>query len=258
MTVFDDLQAECDALDVLVADLPLELWAAPTPAPGWTIAHQIAHLAWTDEQAAFAARSPEAFSAALAEITDPDAYVDAGAAAGADLPPAELLEHWRRTRTDVVQSLREIPPGGRIPWFGPPMAATSMATARLMETWAHGQDVADTLGVRVPATDRIRNVAHIGVRARDYAFFVNGLTPPATEFLVTLTGPSGAVWTWGPADAEQRVTGPALDFALLATRRRHRDDLAVTADGKDASRWLDCAQAFAGPAGQGRGPGQFG
>jgi uncharacterized protein (TIGR03084 family) len=138
------------------------------------------------------------------------------------------------------------------------MSPTSMASARLMETWAHAQDVADTLGTARQATDRLRHVAHIGVRARDYAYFAHDERPPAEPFRVELTGPSGSVWTWGPEDAAQRVTGPALDFCLLVTQRRHRDDLAVVADGKDADHWLDIAQAFAGPSGAGRKPGQFG
>jgi uncharacterized protein (TIGR03084 family) len=132
-----------------------------------------------------------------------------------------------------------------------------MASARLMETWAHSQDVADTFGVPHPATDRIKHVAHIGVRARDYAYFARGEQVPADQFRVELTGPSGAAWTWGLDDAAQRVTGPALDFCLLATQRRHRDDLALVAEGADADHWLDIAQAFAGPSGEGRKPGQF-
>jgi uncharacterized protein (TIGR03084 family) len=132
------------------------------------------------------------------------------------------------------------------------MSVASMATGRLMETWAHGQDVADALGVARTPTERLRHVARIGVRARDFAFHVRGLTPPASEFRVELTGPAGELWTYGPEDAAQRVTGPALDFCLLVTQRAHRDDLAVRADGPDADRWLDIAQAFAGPPGQGR------
>lgn len=132
------------------------------------------------------------------------------------------------------------------------MSVASMATGRLMETWAHGQDVADTLGVARTPGDRLRHVARIGVRARDFAFGVRGLTPPAAEFRVELRSPGGELWTYGPEDAPQRVTGPALDFCLLVTQRAHRADLAVRADGPDADRWLDIAQAFAGPPGQGR------
>ncbi|MBN9621113.1 MAG: maleylpyruvate isomerase family mycothiol-dependent enzyme [Actinobacteria bacterium] len=133
-----------------------------------------------------------------------------------------------------------------------------MATARLMETWAHGQDVADALGAPRPATDRIRHVAHIGVRTRDFAYLLRDRPAPGEPFRVELVGPSGTVWTWGPEDASQRVSGPALDFALLVTQRRHRGDLALVAAGGDADAWLDIAQAFAGPPGGGREKGQFG
>ena len=182
----------------------------------------------------------------------PDSFVDEGAEAGAVLPPAELLSHWRAGREQLQQVLRGAAPGARFPWYGPPMSAASMATARLMETWAHGQDIADALGVRREPTARLRHVVRIGVRARDYAYFVRGEPAPTEEFRVELTGPDGELWTYGPEDAAQRVTGPALDFCLLVTQRAHRADLAVRAEGSDADRWLDIAQAFAGPAGRGR------
>ena len=132
-----------------------------------------------------------------------------------------------------------------------------MATARIMETWAHGQDVVDALGIEREPTGRIRHVAHLAVRTRDFAYMINGLTPPTEPFRVELTGPGGELWTWGPEEATQRVTGAALDFALLATQRRHRDDCDVRAEGAEAQRWLEIAQAFAGPPGNGRQPGQF-
>jgi uncharacterized protein (TIGR03084 family) len=134
------------------------------------------------------------------------------------------------------------------------MSPASLATARSMETWAHSLDVFEALGVEPVVDDRIRHVAHLGVRTRDFAFAVRGLEPPADEFHVSLTAPSGAVWQWGPADAPQSVTGAAYDFCLLVTQRRHRGDLALEATGPDADRWLDIAQAFAGPPGSGRPP----
>ena len=134
------------------------------------------------------------------------------------------------------------------------MSTASMATARLMETWAHGLDIADALGVVLAPTDRLRHIARLGVRTRDFAFGAHGLTPPAEEFRVELTAPDGGTWSYGPADAPQRVTGPALDFCRLVTQRAHRADLALTATGPDADRWLDIAQAFAGPPGSGRAP----
>ncbi|MFJ8083493.1 TIGR03084 family metal-binding protein [Streptomyces sp. NPDC096205] len=253
--VFDDLRAESDELDRAVAELAPERWRLPTPAPRWTIAHQIAHLAWTDHSALLAVTDAEAFQGLVEQaLKAPESFVDEGADAGAALPPAELLERWRRGREALDAALRAAPHGARFPWYGPPMSAASMATGRLMETWAHGQDVADALGVVREPTDRLRHVARIGVRARDFAFHARGIAPPEGEFRVELLAPSGALWTYGPEDAPQRVTGPALDFCLLVTQRAHRDDLALTAVGEDADRWLGIAQAFAGPPGEGRAP----
>ncbi|MET9721858.1 TIGR03084 family metal-binding protein [Streptomyces zaomyceticus] len=251
--VLDDLREESEALDLLVRELGEDRWGTPTPAPGWTIAHQIAHLAWTDRAALLAATDAEAFAAETEKaLAAPDRFVDEGAEEGAKLPPAELLARWREGRERLQEALRAVPAGARFPWYGPPMSAPAMATARLMETWAHGQDVADALGVVRPPTARLRHVAWIGHRARDYAFLVRGLPVPAEPFRVELLAPDGEVWAYGPEDAGQRVTGSALDFCLLVTQRVHRDDTALVAEGPDAEHWLTVAQAFAGPAGPGR------
>ncbi|MFG2841492.1 TIGR03084 family metal-binding protein [Streptomyces zaomyceticus] len=251
--VLDDLREESEALDLLVRELGEDRWGTPTPAPGWTVAHQIAHLAWTDRAALLAATDAEAFAAETEKaLAAPDRFVDEGAEEGAKLPPAELLARWREGRERLQEALRAVPAGARFPWYGPPMSAPAMATARLMETWAHGQDVADALGVVRPPTARLRHVAWIGHRARDYAFLVRGLPVPAEPFRVELLAPDGEVWAYGPEDAGQRVTGSALDFCLLVTQRVHRDDTALVAEGPDAERWLSVAQAFAGPAGPGR------
>ncbi|GAA3372680.1 TIGR03084 family metal-binding protein [Streptomyces sannanensis] len=257
--LYDDLRAESDELDRLVENLSETDWARPTPAPGWTVAHQIAHLAWTDRSAWLAATDPTSFRADVAEAEareiDLAAAVDQAAeAAVRAMTPAELLARWRDTREQVQEVLRAAPPGARHPWYGPPMSAPSMATARLMETWAHGQDIADALGVSREPTARLRHVARIGSRARDYAYAAHGERPPDEEFRVELTAPDGGLWTYGPESAAQKVTGPALDFCLLTTQRAHRADLAVVAEGPDADHWLDIAQAFAGPPGPGRAP----
>ncbi|MEV3990535.1 TIGR03084 family metal-binding protein [Streptomyces sp. NPDC049837] len=250
-----DLRDESEEVDRLVAGLRPDGWATPTPAPRWTVAHQIAHLAWTDDAALLAVTDADRFAAHVEEaLKAPETFVDDGAEAGAAAPPQELLTRWRDGRERLLTALRTAPADARFPWYGPPMSAASMATARLMETWAHGQDIADALGVDRPPTFRLRHVAWIGVRARDYAYAVRGLTPPPEPFRVELTAPDGSLWAYGPEGAEQRITGPALDFCLLVTQRAHRADLAVRAEGADADRWLDIAQAFAGPAGPGRAP----
>ncbi|MER6450803.1 TIGR03084 family protein [Streptomyces venezuelae] len=257
VAVFADLREEGRELDSLVRGLAEPDWARPTPAPGWTIAHQIAHLHWTDRASLLSLTDATGFGVMVEEaLKAPDSFVDDGAREYAGLPPAELLIRWRGTRDTLAQALATASPDTRFPWYGPPMKAASMASARLMETWAHGQDVADALGVRRTPTGRLRHVARIGVRARDYAYAVRGLPAPGEQFRVELTAPDGPqVWTYGPQDAPQRITGPALDFCLLVTQRAHRADLALTATGPDADQWLDIAQAFAGPAGAGREPG---
>ncbi|MEU3470766.1 TIGR03084 family metal-binding protein [Streptomyces sp. NPDC006687] len=256
VAVFADLREEGRELDCLVGELPDPQWARPTPAEGWDVARQIAHLHWTDRAALLALTDAEGFAQEVeAALKAPDSFVDDGAEEGARLAPAELLARWRAGREALDRALAAASPDVRFPWYGPPMKAASMAGARLMETWAHGQDVADALGVRRAPTARLRHVARLGVRARDYAYAVRGLPAPEGEFRVELTAADGSgVWAYGPADAPQRVTGPALDFCLLVTQRAHRADLDLTAVGPDADRWLDIAQAFAGPAGQGRAP----
>ncbi|GAA4486227.1 TIGR03084 family metal-binding protein [Rhodococcus olei] len=252
-TVVADLRAEGAELDALVADLDADRWRTATPAPGWTIAHQIGHLAWTDRAALMSLGDPDAFAESLAAAwANPTGFVDEGAEAEARRPAADLLADWRAGRDALAAALASVPSGTKLPWYGPPMSAMSMATARLMETWAHGRDVAAALGVVPAPTARLRSIAHLGVRTRDFAFGVHELPVPAEEFRVELTAPDGELWVWGPEGAPQHVTGPALDFCLLVTQRAHRGDLALVAVGTDAETWLGIAQAFAGLPGVGR------
>jgi len=258
-----DLSAESADLDALVSSLDPADWSRDTPAPGWTIAHQIGHLWWTDRVSVIALTDPERFTGAfMAEVmetvtrgVDP---VDESAETAAATPPAELLTLWRQDRTALEAAfLASTARSERVPWFGPPMSVASMVTARLMETWAHGQDVADALGTNRVPTDRLRHIAHLGFRTRDFAYAARGLTPPASPFRVELVAPDGSTWAHGPEDASDRVSGSALDFCLLVTQRRHRDDVDLVATGADADEWLGIAQVFAGNPGSGRAAGQF-
>ena len=252
-----DLEAEGRALDDLVAGLDDEQWATLTPAEPWTVADTVGHLLWTDRVAVVAATEPERFQAFLAEhfadVVGDDPVTEVAQEAGA-MPNDRLLAEWRALREVLADALRRVPDGTRLPWFGPPMSAASMATARLMETWAHGHDVADALGVERTPTARLRHVAHLAVRTRGFAYAAHDLDPPEAEVRVELTAPDGSRWTYGPADAEQAVTGSAHDFCLLAVQRIHRDDTDLVATGADADQWLDVVQAFAGPPGDKRAP----
>jgi enediyne biosynthesis protein E11 len=256
--VFTDIVAEGEALDKIVAGLDAAQWSLPTPAPGWTVRHQVAHLASVFRIAGLAASDPglfvkvtagaeKDFDAAVAEMLKP--YLAAS--------PGDLLARWRAERDAAVTALAALPPDQLVPWVARQLPASVLACAGMMELFAHGQDIADTVGVQREITDRIGHLAWFATRNRDFGYQVRGLTPPEAQFRYELTAPSGATWEFGPADAGQRVIGPALDFCFLVTRRRHRDDLAVRATGADADHWLDIAQAYRGSPGPGRQPGQF-
>jgi uncharacterized protein (TIGR03084 family) len=246
----DDVAAEHDELDRVVA--AAADWDVATPADGWSVRDAISHLWFFDQRALLALTDPDAFAADAARLLEQgiDASVEPGRAISRD----ELLDAWRRDRRALVAQARTVDPSARIPWYGPAMAARSFLTARLMETWAHGQDVVDALGAERRATDRLRHVAHIGVRARPYSYLVNDRTMPDGDVRVELDAPDGATWTWGDERSADRVCGAALDFCLVVTQRRHLDDVALRIEGDGALEWMSFAQAFAGPAGPGRAP----
>lgn len=249
----DDLAAESADLRVVLAALDEPGWRRATPAAGWTVADQVSHLAYFDDVAVRSATDPAAFAAEKAAM-DADGGVnpDSVAARFRDLPGAELLSWFDDARTRLLRVFRALEPGRRVPWFGPPMSAASSLTARIMETWAHGQDVYDAVGAVHTPSARMRHVAHIGVGARAFSYAAHGRTMPTTGVRVELTAPDGSTWAWGPEDAGDRISGPAEDFALLITQRRHRDDLALEVVGDAAREWAAIGQAFAGEPGPGR------
>ncbi len=255
-----DLAAEHHDLDVLVSGLDEEEWDKPTPAEPWTIRDQISHLTYFDDRAMLACTEPDAFrewrdGGGMAELMRDE---PADIALGRTLNDGTvLLEAWRTGREELLNAFGKLDPKERVPWFGPDMSVLSKATARLMETWAHGQDVSDALGIAREPSDRLKHIVHIGVRALPYAYSVRKMEPPTVPLRVEVEGPTGETWTWGPEDAADVVRGSALDLALVVIQRRHRDDTGLVATGPVADEWLSIAQAFAGPAGPGRQPGQF-
>jgi uncharacterized protein (TIGR03084 family) len=241
--ILDDLAAEHADLDALTtgADLSLD-----TPAAGWTVGDTIGHLWFFDREATTALVDAEAFNAILKEaIENPEGYIARTLGEGRVLGD-ELPNVWRQTRADLLTALRAADPASKVPWFGPPMSPASFATARLMEYWAHGQDVADALGKARTPTDRLRHICHLGVRTRGFSYAVRGQSAPETDVYVALTGPSGDTWTWGDPSANDRVEGDALDFCLVVTQRRLAADTGLVMTGDAAKEWMAIAQAFAG------------
>jgi uncharacterized protein (TIGR03084 family) len=254
----DDLRAEHAELDAFVSSILPGEWDTPTPAVGWSVRDQVSHLSFFDEEATLAATDPEAFNERLmTAAADIDGYMNGPLAKGRAITPEEMLEWWRGSRASMLEAFAGVDPAARIPWYGPPMGLASFISARLMETWAHGQDVIDALGAKREPTERLRHVAFLGVRARRNSYAAHGMEMPEGEVRVELHGSDGDVWTFGDA-SENVVRGSAEGFCLLVTQRRHPADTDVETQGPLAAEWMSIAQAFAGPPGEGRRPGQFG
>jgi uncharacterized protein (TIGR03084 family) len=254
----DDLRLETAPLAALLEPLDTAGWGTATPAPGWSIHDQVTHLAYFDGATTTALLNPERFvaerDAARAESDDLTGMV---AARYRDLGPADVLAWFAEARREMLAAFSLADPSDRVPWYGPAMSAGAALTARIMETWAHGQDIVDALGVTRAPTHALRQVAHIGVRALPNSFRTRGLEVPETAVYVALRAPDGSEWAWGDPALPDRVEGDALDFCLVVTQRRHLADTSLRVDGPVANAWMPIAQAFAGAVGAGRAPGQF-
>jgi uncharacterized protein (TIGR03084 family) len=251
-----DLIAEQQALDAIASTLDADQWSLATPSPGWSVADQIGHLTYFDGTATMAITDPDAFAAHLAELFAEGAPDTDDATLGEfrRMQPEELLEAWRANRSRLADAAAGLSNDDRVVWYGPSMGSKSFLTARLMETWAHGQDVIDAVGAERAPTDRLRHIAQLGFITRGWSYANRGREAPATPVRVELVAPSGAHWNFGPDDAEESVSGPAVDFCLVVTQRRHIDDTDLMVSGDAAREWMELAQAFAGGPTDGPGP----
>ncbi len=242
-----DLAAEETELDAVVADLDDDGWLTPTPAVGWDVRDSIAHLAYSEALAATALTHPDAFAERLAAMLgDLEATEREMLEQGRSRTGPAVVRWWRDERNRTLEELGRRESGDRVAWVTGKMSAVSFATARLMETWAHGQDVVEALGVTRAPTARLRHVADLGVRTRPFSYALDGRETPTSDVRVELAAPDGTTWAWGTSDTDT-VRGDALDFCLVVTRRRQPDQTALVVEGPLAREWIGIAQAFAGP-----------
>ena len=246
-----DLRDEYRDLDALCATLDPDQWHLRSAFYGWTPWDEVAHLCYFDETALQSVHDPERFAVDAAGLSErirqgEEISVIARSAYG-HLDGAALLAHWRSRYQHLVDALAPLDPKFRLTWYGPPMSARSFATARLMETWAHGQDVWDVLRRRRPATPRLKHIAHLGVTTFGWTFANRGLPVPPISLHVALATPYGDRWTWGDAASEHQVSGSAEDFCMLVTQRRHVDDTDLRYADGPVTDWLHMTQCFAGP-----------
>jgi uncharacterized protein (TIGR03084 family) len=246
--LLDDLSDETTTLESILNDLRPAQWSLATPAEGWSIGDQVTHLAYFDEAATLAAMDEDGFRRQAGDLgsrgPDFSAWV---ADQYRSMDWRDQHEWFRRARTRLIATFEPLDVKAAIPWYGPPMSASSCVSARLMETWAHGQDVADALAIAYPQSLRLSHIAHLGVRTIGFSFLVHGVAAPDVPVRVDLEAPDGSRWTWGEPESSERVTGQAVDFCLVVTQRRHVRETGLDVRGGIAAQWLSLAQAFAGP-----------
>jgi len=256
--ICNDLAMEQQELDVVVANLDEAEWETMTPSKGWDIKEQIRHLAYFENRAKLAASNPEAFKQWFEEmLQNLNTMTTHMETKGKDLTTGGTLKWWREERRALLEVLAKMDRKKRLPWYGPALSAMSFATARLMETWAHGQDIVDALGIIRKPTNRLRHIAHLGVSTLGWSYANRKMEVPDTPVRVELTGPSGDMWSWGPEEAEDTVKGLAEDFCLVVVHRRHVADTNLIINGETAQQWMSIAQAYAGPPTEGPKPGKF-
>jgi uncharacterized protein (TIGR03084 family) len=255
--LLDDLVAERAVLIAILSGVPEERWDMPSPAEGWTLRDCAAHLADFDDRAATVAATGSFDVRDGRQPANPPADrrgLQDGQLWAREHTTGEVLDWYRESGERLVTVLMPLDPKHRLPWAGPPMSARSFTTARLMEHWSHGLDIHDAAGVTPIDTDRLRHIAHIGYITRDFSYSNRGLEAPLTQLRLELAAPSGSTWSWGPENAEDRISGPAGDFCRVVTQRIHVLDTSLQAEGPHAAEYLELAQAFAGPTGSGRQP----
>ncbi len=254
-----DLLAEYSQLAALAEALTPQQWVQKTPFYDWTPWDEIAHLCYFDQTGMLAATDPEAFAAETAELLKQFGNgLDINAIARArfgHLSSSQIVPCWRQLFERLISALSGMEPKARLPWYGPMMGVRSFATARMMETWAHGQDIYNCIGERRPVSNRIKNIAHLGASTFSWTFINRNLPVPEPAPYIELQAPSGENWIWNDPPSEHNyLRGSAEEFCLVVTRRKNVADTRLQYAGS-AAKWLPIAQCFAGPPEDAPAPG---
>jgi uncharacterized protein (TIGR03084 family) len=247
----DDFRDECDALHAALVAASAAAWERPTQFKGWSFDDVLGHLYMFDHAARLTATDPPAFREFMGALRE-------RRLSGRSVPDTardwlqgchgqELLRRWHEHAHVLADTYRVLDPATRVPWSGPDMSVRSCISARQMETWAHGQEVFDSLGLVREERDRIRNIAVIGVNTFGWSFANRKLPVPPKKPYVRLLAPSGATWEFNEPDGHERIEGAAVDFCRVVTQTRNVADTGLMVLGPTAVAWMDIAQCFAGP-----------
>lgn len=242
-----DFLEECQVLDGALSGLGGADWQTVTQFKGWTINDVLVHLHFWNQMADLSQRDPDAFVARVGQVMPRIQAEGFRATENAliDERGDELRAAWRDLFTRMAYDWVILNPKTRVKWVGPDMSVRSSMTARQMETWAHGHEVFDILGLTRPETDRIRNIVVLGANTFGWTFSVHGRPVPPAMPQLRLTAPSGAVWDFGDPGAD-RIEGQAVEFAQVVTQTRNVADTHLSVRGPVAQEWMSIAQCFAG------------
>ena len=246
-----DFRAESDTVFALLDSLEEHDWSRTTQFKDWTINDVLAHIHLGNYLADLSLQDSRAFLdfiRAFGRTSTKGASRLAATHEWLDgLCNRALLQRWREFYTAMADRFADADPKLRVKWVGPDMSVRSSISARLMETWAHAQAVYDVLGKQRRATDRLKNVAVMGINTFGWTFRNRDLPVPADPPYVRLDAPSGEVWEWNPPQDENAVRGQALEFCQVVTQVRNIADTSLQVRGDTAQSWMSIAQCFAGP-----------
>ncbi|MEO0549635.1 MAG: TIGR03084 family metal-binding protein [Pseudomonadota bacterium] len=252
----DDFRAESEALFELLNTAEDSQFAEPTQFKNWTINAVLQHLHFWNQMARLQiVDEAELLSRMRGVGQHPGGMRGYEADHFASLGGRALLQDWRAGVEETADAFATADPKARLKWAGPDMSARSSITARLMETWAHGQEVYDHLGVERQNEDRIRNIVVLGVNTFGWTYKTRRETPPGAMPYLSLMAPSGAVWTYGEVNATERIEGRADQFCQVVTQTRNIADTDLVVTGPTATDWMSKAQCFAGAPAEPPAPG---
>ena len=258
-SVVSDLRAEGDELYTLLSEMDTGYWTARSTFKNWSVWDVVAHLHFADLMASKSLQSAQLFKDMMREVREagaPQKYTDQLLKSGEHfINGPDLLVRWRELFLQMCSDLENADPEERFAWVGPGMKARMFATARLMETWAHGWEIYDLMGLQRRHSDRIKNIVAIGVRTFGWTFTNRKLPVPETAPYVELTAPSGDIWTFNDESAGHHVKGSAVDFSQVVTQVRNVADTQLDVRGDNAIAWMAIAQCFAGPPEEPPAPG---
>jgi uncharacterized protein (TIGR03084 family) len=244
-----DLLAEYDELNAILSTLTEQQWQQKSLFKGWSIYDHVEHLHFFDLQGLNAIKQPKTFEHYVAQFKEKakvQSFVEIARDHIGLQSHQQLLTKWSSTYLELIQYLQTFSTEQKLPWFGPPMSALSFISARLMETWAHGQSILDTLNIPRSGTERLYYIAELGVKTFSWSFKGKGLPVPAIKPFVELTSPSGDIWQWNDPKSTSKISGSALGFCQVVTQTRNAADTNLMINGICAQQWLEVAQCFAG------------